>query len=190
MNNLYQEIIYCVNGGNNNNLCYFSKIIIDNLKKSTERIKNANNILTKKLMEMNNELFLIDMDAFKNEYLYLYLYNIFLAIVLVYLFYKLSKFNSTLTKFNNNEVVIVNKKHVYKIIGRLKEENSLLKEENNILKNENEKYIQDKKKQKQIKNNPSNQVYDELERIKIVLSSDDRAAKKICLLNSMLNYPK
>lgn len=189
MNNLYQKIVYCANGGNNNNLCYFSKIIIDNLKKSTERIKNANNILTKKLMEMNNELYLnIDMDAFKNEYLYLYLYNIFLAIILVCLFYKLSKFNSTLTKFNNNDVVIVNKKHVYKIIGRLKEEISLLKEENDILKNENEKYIQDKKKQKQIKNIPSNQVYDELERIKIVLSSNDRAAKKICLLNSMLNY--
>lgn len=179
MNSLYEENVYCVN--EENNLCYVSKIIVDNLKKSTERIKNVNNILTKKLLE----LFLnIDMDAFKNEYLYLY--NILLVMVLIYLFYKLSSFNSTLTKFNNNDIVIVNKNHVSKIIGRLKEEICLLKEENDILRNENEKYIQDKKKQKQIKNIPSNQVYDELERIKIVLSTDDRAAKKICLLNNML----
>jgi hypothetical protein len=174
MNSLFEENVYCAN--EENNLCYVSKIIIDNLKKSTERIKNVNNILAKKLMEMNNELFLnVDM----NEYWYLYFYNMILGLVLIYLFYKLSRFNNTLTNFNNNDIVVVHKKHVYKIIKRLKEEISSLQEENNTLKNERDK-------KKQIKYVPSNQIYDEIERIKNILSSDDRAAKKICLLNSML----
>jgi cell division protein FtsB len=128
----------------------------------------------------------IDMDMFENKYWYLYFYNVILAMVLIYLFYKLSTFNNTLTNFNNNDVVVVHKKHVYKIIKRLKEEISSLKEENNTLKNEKDKYIQDSKK-KQIKNIPSNQECDELEKIRHVLSSDDRAAKKICIINNMLN---
>jgi hypothetical protein len=102
-------------------------------------------------MEMNNELFLnVDM----NEYWYLYFYNMILGLVLIYLFYKLSRFNNTLTNFNNNDIVVVHKKHVYKIIKRLKEEISSLQEENNILKNERDK-------KKQIKYVPSNQIYDE-----------------------------
>ena len=105
--------------------------------------------------------------------------------VLIYLFYKLSRFNITLTKFNNNDIIIINKNHVSKIIKRLKEEISLLKEENEILRNENEKYIQGDKK-KYIENIKSNQVCNKLQKIRLVLSSDDRSAKKICILNNIL----
>ena len=211
MNSFYmlnKEIVSCVDNGDIS-VCYnnITTILLESLKEITtillESLMWINIILSESLRWINNmiidksieslmnidksiESFMnIDMNVFKNEYYY-YLYNVSLVLVLIYLFYKLSRFNDTLTTFNNNDIVIVNKNSVYKIIKRLKEEICILKEENNILINDKEKYTQDNKK-KQIKNIPSNQIYDELERIRHILSSDDRAAKKICLLNNMLN---
>ena len=187
-----QFISFCYADNSDIFVCYNNiiSLLLEDFTKKLEIIKNFIINIYDYLMNTSNELF-IDIisttKAFKNEYLYLYLYNLILVVVLIYLFYKLSRFNSTLTKFNNNEIVIVNKNHVYKIIKRLKDEISSLKEENNTLKNEREKYIQNNRN-KYITDIPSNQTYDELERIKIILSSDDRAAKKICLLNNMLKY--
>ena len=132
-------------------------------------------------------------------------YNVNIMVISLCLVYQLYRFyarlhevyNIILNLGGNEEPLVVKceKNKLYKIIQRLTGENmQLIKEKESLYKSYieiqgklQEKLLDEINAKKRKRNNEIEFKPLEIDKIKHILSTDERAAKKICLINNMIN---